>query len=88
MKTRLTDRIVAYLQKENKDVKRSNVQKIAEKYGYSSEDFFIALEILAETRANVGQWKDHKTKVNYLRYYEPDELTNKVQECLDRGDDW
>ena len=23
-----------------------------------------------------------------FRYYEPNELTNKVQECLDRGDDW
>lgn len=88
MKPRLSDRIVSYLQKENKDVKRATVQKIAEKYGYSSDDFFIALEVIADTTSNIGQWQDNKTKVNYLRWYEPNELTAKVQECLDRGDDW
>lgn len=88
MKPRLTDRIVSYLQKENKDVKRSTLQKIAENHGYGEDDFFIALEVIAETFSNIGQWQDHKTKVNYLRRYEPNELTAKVQECLDRGDDW
>lgn len=33
--------------------------------------------------ANIG----YDSKKGY-RYYEPDGLTNKVQECLDRGDDW
>lgn len=88
MKPLLADRIVNYLQKENKNVKRIDVQKIAEKYEYTIDEFYIALEVIANTRANIAQWKDDKTKVNYLRYYEPNELTKQVQECLDRGDDW
>lgn len=88
MKPNLAERIATYLQKENRDIKRSNVQKIAEGHGYSVDDFYIALEVITETHANIGQWQDQKTKVNYLRWYKPNELTAKVQECLNRGDDW
>lgn len=88
LKPSLAPRIVTYLQKENKDVKRVDVQKMAEKHKYSTEDFFISLEVIAETYATIGQWQDQKTKVNYLRYYQPNYLTDKVQECLNRGDDW
>jgi hypothetical protein len=34
------------------------------------------------SRANIGYEKGK------FRYYPPNELTNKVQECLNRGDDW
>lgn len=88
MKPPLVERIVNYLREANRDVKRIDIQKIAEKYGYSIDDFYIALEVIAETHADIAQWKDDKTKVNYVRYYEPNELTKQVQECLDRGDDW
>jgi hypothetical protein len=87
MKPRLTDRIVSYLKKENKDVKRAVLQKICEKHGYSSDVFFVSLEI-ADTTANIGKWQDYKTKVNYIRWYPPNDLTNQVQECLDRGYAW
>jgi spore coat polysaccharide biosynthesis protein SpsF (cytidylyltransferase family) len=36
-----------------------------------------------DKKAHIGR----DSKLGY-RYYEPNELTNKVQECLDRGDDW
>lgn len=88
MKQHLSERIIEYLRKEKRDVKRATVQKIAEKHGYSADNFFIALEVIADTTANVGQWQDQKTKVNYLRWYEPSDMTKQVQECLDRGDDW
>jgi len=29
----------------------------------------------------------YESKLGY-RWYEPNDLTNKVQECLDRGDGW
>lgn len=35
------------------------------------------------TLAHIG----YESKLGY-RYYQPNDLTDKVQECLDRGDDW
>lgn len=29
----------------------------------------------------------YESKLGY-RWYEPNDLTDKIQECLDRGDDW
>lgn len=35
------------------------------------------------SRANIG----YDSQLGF-RYYEPNELTNKVQVCIDRGEDW
>jgi hypothetical protein len=88
MNKSLAERIVSYLKTKKGAVKRSEMLKIAEHHGYTADEFFMALEVIDDSFANIGQWKDMASKTNYLRYYPPNELTNKVQECLDRGDDW
>lgn len=88
MKQNLSERIVSFLEKENRDVKRIDVEKIALKHEYSKEHFYHALAVIADTYANIGQWQDQQTKTNYLRWYQPNDLTRAVQKCLGRGDDW
>jgi len=41
-----------------------------------------------DNTANIGSLYDRERQTTVFRWYEPNELTNKVQECLDRGDDW
>lgn len=84
----LKERIIDYLRKMNTDVTRDKLMTVAKKEGYEPDQVYEALKEIADTRANIGQWQDHKTKINYLRWYVPNDLTNQVQECLDRGDDW
>lgn len=49
---------------------------------FPKADMRLVFKKLRNT-ANIG----HDSKLGY-RYYEPSDLTNKVQECLDRGDNW
>lgn len=85
---KLQERIIDYLRKKNTDVDRNDLIAVAEKAGYKRDDVYDTLKEITDTMSNIGQWQDNKTKVNYVRWYEPNDLTNKVQECLDRGDDW
>lgn len=85
---KLQERIIDYLRKKNTDVDRDDLIAVAEKAGYKRDDVYDTLKEITDTMSNIGQWQDNKTKVNYVRWYEPNDLTNKVQECLDRGDDW
>jgi hypothetical protein len=85
--TGLAERIVAHLKKDGGDVRRSVLEQIVLKHGFSKEDFYTALKEIGFTVANVAEWKK-KDNHHYLRYYKPDAFTNKVQESLDRGQDW
>lgn len=85
---KLQERIIDYLRKKNTDVDRDDLIAVAEKAGYKRDQVYDTLKEITDTMSNIGQWQDNKTKVNYVRWYEPNELTAKVQECLDRGDDW
>ena len=85
---KLKTRIITYLKNIDADIDRDTLIKVAEKEGYSKEKVYDALREIEQTVSNIGQWQDPKTKVNYLRYYPPNDLTNKVRECLDCGDDW
>lgn len=85
---KLQERIIDYLRKKNTDVDRDDLIAVAEKAGYKRDQVYDTLKEITDTMSNIGQWQDNKTKVNYVRWYEPNDLTNKVQECLDRGDDW
>jgi hypothetical protein len=88
MSTRLAERIVSYLKNEARDVRRVDLEQIALKHKYSKEQFYDALREVQDTVANIGQWQDQVSKQHLLRYYPPTELTDQVQECLDRGEDW
>jgi hypothetical protein len=85
---KLKERIIDYLRKTNRDINRNDLIAVAEKAGYKRDMVYEILKEIADTTANIGQWQDSKTRVTYIRWYQPNELTNKVQECLDRGDDW
>lgn len=85
---KLQECIIDYLRKKNTDVDRNDLIAVAEKAGYKRDQVYDTLKEITDTMSNIGQWQDNKTKVNYVRWYEPNDLTNKVQECLDRGDDW
>lgn len=85
---KLKARIIDYLRKKNTDVDRDDLIAVAEKAGYKRDDVYDTLKEITDTMSNIGQWQDKNTKVNYVRWYEPNDITNKVQECLDRGDDW
>lgn len=85
---KLKARIIDYLRKKNTDVDRNDLIAVAEKAGYKRDDVYDTLKEITDTMSNIGQWQDKNTKVNYVRWYETNDLTNKVQECLDRGDDW
>ena len=45
-------------------------------------------KFIEDTQAHIGRWRDQKTGKTFYQWYPPNDLTNKVQECLDRGDDW
>lgn len=86
--TPLQQRIFDYLKNKNCDVERDTILAVAKKAGYKADDVYTAMRELCNIQSTIGAWSDGKTRVQYMRWYEPSELTNKVQECLNRGDDW
>ena len=83
---KLAEHIVTYL-KDNSD------RDIPEEYfivngrnaGYEVVEIQSELKAL-EAIANIGGWRNDSG--TWYRWYQPNKLTKKVQECIDRGDDW
>ena len=88
MSTKIAERIASYLKNEARDVRRVDLEQIALKHKYSNQQFYDALREVQKTVANIGHWQDRTSKQHFLRYYEPTLLTDKVQECLNRGNGW
>jgi hypothetical protein len=83
----LSERIITYCKNNGGDIPKEKVEKVAQHYKYTLPQIRSAFREL-ENVAHIGQWYDAQTKKSYIRWYEPNDLTNHVQECLDRGDDW
>jgi len=79
--------IIKYIREFEQDIPRKEVISHFENEETPKELIMEALKEL-ENLANIGQWWNPEQKCAYIRWYPPNELTNKVQECLDRGDDW
>lgn len=84
----LKDRLIKYLKFKDVDIERNDLLVLSTKAGYTKSDFYDALREIENTVANIGIWKDQNTKKTMCRWYEPDDLTRQVQECLERGDNW
>lgn len=81
--------VVLYLHgHRDKVIEENDLLVEAIQAGYRKYDIRRVKSFLENSQSNVGFWYDSKTKKTYYRWYEPSELTDKVQECLDRGDNW
>jgi len=79
--------IIKYIRQFDQDIPKKEVVKHFENEGDDKETIYAAMNDL-ENLSNIGQWWDSEQKCAYIRWYPPTALTNQVQECLDRGDDW
>lgn len=79
--------VIHILKKVGKPLPREDVISAMVKRGYSTEEFWDAYGELQNV-AHIGSWSEQNTNQKLMCYYPPNELTNKVQACLDRGDDW
>lgn len=87
--------LVAYLHHHrDKVVEAEEVYRAASRLKYRAKDVRATIKWLDDTQANFGHWREPKTKIEYLRWYDIDEPTDagavmrQTQACLDRGDDW
>jgi len=87
---KLTERIILYLYRQGSGnpVPRGHVMTAAQGQGYTWEEITEALSEIEQTKAHIGQWTDMETKQRWCCYYEKNDLTRQVQECLDRGSNW
>jgi len=72
----------------DKVIEESDLLVAAISVGYRTNDFRFVKNFLKESQSNVGYWYEPKEKKTYYKWYRPNELTKKVQECLDRGEEW
>ena len=81
--------VIAHLHsRKGTRVEESDLTIEASQAGYRISDMRFVKKFLENTQSNIGVWYDSKDKKVYYCWYEPDELTTKTQESLDRGDDW
>jgi len=80
---------VAYLHSQkNTHIEESDLMIAASSAGYRISDMRFVKKFLEDTQSNIGVWYNQENKKTYYCWYDPDEFTQKNQECLDRGDDW
>lgn len=84
----MKNQIIKFLKaNQHRDVNRTELLDQAHEAGVYSGVVYDVLKEL-ENIAHIGQWWDTEKRTVWLRYYQPNELTDKVQECLARGDNW
>lgn len=79
--------VIKYIREFDEDIPRQQIVTHFTNMDIPRDTVHQALRDL-ENISNIGHWWNAKQKCAYVRWYAPNSLTNHVQECLDRGDNW
>jgi hypothetical protein len=87
--TTLPHFVVLYLyNNKDRDVAETELRDRADEANYRPHDVRALKDFFENTQSNVGVWYDSTQKKTFYRWYEPNEMTDKAQECLNRGELW